>query len=66
MEVRVFYEDDPAETALLIRAMTRVQVVQALENGEEDAEEIADRLIDRLLRLVCKDPTRVREAGRAV
>ena len=65
-EKGVFHEDDPAETALLIRAMTRVQVVQALENGEEDAEEIADRLIDRLLRLVCKDPTRVREAGRAV
>ena len=62
-ESGVFYDDDPAEMALLIRAMTRVQVVQALENGENDAEEIADRLIERLLRLVCRDPVRIREAG---
>lgn len=58
----VFYDDDPAEMALLIRAMTRVQVVQALENGEDDAEAISDRLIERLLRLVCKDPVQIREA----
>ncbi|MCR9096793.1 MAG: TetR/AcrR family transcriptional regulator [bacterium] len=59
----VFYDDDPAEMALLIRAMTRVQVVQALENGEEDADVIGDRLLQRLLRLVCKEPTELREAG---
>lgn len=59
----VFYDDDPAEMALLIRAMTRVQVVQALENGEDDADVIADRLLRRLLRLVCKEPVELREAG---
>ena len=59
----VFYDDDPAEMALLIRAMTRVQVVQAIENGENDADVIADRLLQRLLRLVCKEPVELREAG---
>lgn len=58
----VFHDDDPAEMALMIRAMTRVQVVNALENGEEDAKAIADRLIGRFLRMVCREPVRIREA----
>lgn len=58
-----FHEDDPAEMALMIRAMTRVQVVSALERGEQDAEAIADRLNERLVRIVCKEPMAVREAG---
>lgn len=59
----VFYEDNPAEMALMIRAMTRVQVVSAIENGEEDVNAIADRLIGRLIRMVCKQDYEIREVG---
>lgn len=58
----VFHAEDPAEIALLIRTMTRVQVVHALEHGEDDADAISDRLLERLLRMVCKEPVEVREA----
>jgi hypothetical protein len=59
----VFHDDDPAEMALMIRAMTRVQVVNAIEQGETDCDAIADRLIERLLRMVCKNTVLIREAG---
>ncbi|MEM9175541.1 MAG: TetR/AcrR family transcriptional regulator [Myxococcota bacterium] len=60
----VFHSDDAAEMALLIRTMTRVQVVHALEHGEDDADVISDRLLERLLRLVCREPMlAVPEAG---
>ena len=59
----VFYDDDPAEMAMMIRALTRVHVVNAMEKGETDAEAIADRLIGRLARMVCKDPVEIQEAG---
>ncbi len=59
----VFYDDDPAEMAMMIRALTRVHVVNAMEQGETDAAAIADRLIGRLVRMVCKDPAEIREAG---
>ena len=47
----------------MIRAMTRVQVVNAIELGETDCDAIADRLIERLLRMVCKNTVLIREAG---
>jgi AcrR family transcriptional regulator len=59
----VFHEDDPTEMALMIRAMTRVQVVSAIERGEEDVNAIANRLIDRLIRMVCKQEVAIREVG---
>ena len=58
----VFYDDDPAEMAMMIRALTRVHVVNAMEKGETDAAAIADRLIGRLARMVCKGPVEIQEA----
>lgn len=63
IEAGLFCEDDPTEMALMIRAMTRVQVVNAIAQGEDDVGVIADRLIARLKRMVCKDPTELREVG---
>ena len=63
IEAGVFWEDDPTEMALMIRAMTRVQVVNAIAQGEDDVEVIANRLIVRLLRMVCKDGAELREVG---
>lgn len=63
IDAGVFHDDDPSEMALMIRAMTRVQVVSAIEQGREDVESVTDRLIGRLLRMVCKDDIAVREAG---
>jgi AcrR family transcriptional regulator len=63
IEAGVFCEDDPEEVSLMLRAMTRVQVVQAIERGETDREAVADRLIARLLRMACKGDVDMREAG---
>ncbi len=49
----VFYDEDPVEIALMIRALTRVHVVNAIERGEEDEEAITDRLLTRICRMVC-------------
>ena len=59
----VFCEDDPSEMALMMRAMTRVQVVHAIENGETDVEAVSDRLVSRILRMVCRDGIQAREVG---
>ena len=63
IEAGVFVEDDPAELALMIRAMTRIQVVHALERGDDDVEGVLERLVERLLRTVCRDGVPVRGAG---
>ncbi len=57
----VFCDDDPTETAQMIRAMTRVQVVSAIEHGVQDAEGVSERLVRRLLRMVCADPTEAQQ-----
>lgn len=57
----VFHEDDPAEIALILRALTRVVVMNAIENGEEDADAVADRLVARLLRMLCRERSEIRE-----
>jgi AcrR family transcriptional regulator len=59
----VFWDEDPIELAVMVQALTKVQVSQALESGETDAEGVADRLVARLLRLVCKSGIGIREAG---
>lgn len=61
----LFHDEDPAEIALMIRALTRVHVVNAIERGETDRDGIADRLIARLLRMICVDgaDAPVRELG---
>ena len=53
IDAGIFYDEDPAEIALMIRALTRVHVVNAIERGETDRDGIADRLITRLLRMIC-------------
>lgn len=58
-----FCDEDPVELAVLVQALTKVQVSQALESGEGDAERVADRLVQRLFRLVCKPAIAVRETG---
>ena len=58
-----FCDEDPLELAILVQALTKVQVSQAVEAGDRDAEGIADRLVKRLLRLVCKPAFAVRETG---
>ena len=63
MESGIFHVDDPAEMALMLRAMTRVQVVSAIDQGEESADTIAERLIARLARMVCKSDLAIREVG---
>jgi AcrR family transcriptional regulator len=59
----VFCQDDPSETALMIRALTRVQVVHAIEQGETDVDAVYERLAARLLRMICRDDVEVRKAG---
>jgi len=59
----VFHPDDPDEMALMLRAMTRVQVVAAIENGEENVDAISERLIARLVRMLCKNEVAIREVG---
>lgn len=65
----IFHDEEPAEIALMIRAMTRVHVVNAIERGEEDREAISARLVARLLRMVCVEgeggAARARSAGAA-
>lgn len=63
IEQGVFCDDDPAEISLMIRAMTRVQVVHAIEQGDTDVDAVTDRLVARLLRMLCKDGVAVREVG---
>lgn len=58
-----FHDDDPREMALMLRAMTRVQVVNAIERGEDDVEAVTERLVARLLRMVCRDAIAIQEAG---
>ena len=58
-----FCDEDPVELAVLVQALTKVQVSQALESGEVDAQRVADRLVERLRRLVCKPAIRIRETG---
>lgn len=59
----LFWEDDPLELAVLVQALTKVQVSQAIEGGETDPEAVADRLMERLFRLVQKGAVGIREAG---
>ena len=54
---------DPVELAVMVQALTKVQVSHALESGDTDAEAVAQRLVDRLLRLICKPGVAIREAG---
>jgi AcrR family transcriptional regulator len=65
MELGLFWQEEPQELALVLQALEKVQVSQAIESGESDVEAVADRLVERLLRLVCKNPNQieVREAG---
>ena len=58
-----FCDEDPVELAILLQALTKVQVSQALESGESNAEDVSNRLIERLLRLVCKSAIAVRETA---
>jgi AcrR family transcriptional regulator len=58
-----FCEEDPVELAVLVQAVAKVQVSQALASGEMDAEGVGDRLVERLLRLVCKPAFAVRETA---
>jgi AcrR family transcriptional regulator len=59
----VFWDEDPVELAVMVQALTKVQVSQALESGESDADCVADRLVERLMRLVCKPDIGIQEAG---
>ncbi len=59
----VFYDEDPAEIALMIRALTRVHVVNAIERGEDDLEAITDRLVTRICRMVCVPEESAREVA---
>ena len=43
-----FCDEDPVELAVLVQALTKVQVSQALESGEGDAERVADRLNEQI------------------
>jgi AcrR family transcriptional regulator len=63
IEAGLFWADDPNEMALMVQALTKVQVSHAVESGETDANAVADRLIERLLRLVCKSGIEIREVG---
>lgn len=63
IETGIFCDEEPIETALMINALTRVQVAHAMAQGETDAEAVADRLIPRILRMVCLDGVGLREAG---
>ncbi len=63
IEAGLFWADDPQEMALMVQALTKVQVSHAVESGETDANAVADRLIERLLRLVCKREIEIREVG---
>ena len=63
IELGVFCDEEPLETALMINALTRVQVAHAIGQGETDADAVADRLIPRILRMVCRDGVELREAG---
>ena len=56
VEAGIFFDENPDEVARLIRAMTRVQAVRAIEIGEETAEAVAERLIRRVLRMICRNP----------
>ncbi len=63
IEAGLFWAEDPLEMALIVQALTKVQVSHAVESGETDANAVADRLIERLLRLVCKNEIEIREVG---
>jgi AcrR family transcriptional regulator len=61
-----FCDEDPVELAVLVQALTMVQVSQALESGDLDAVSVSDRLVERLLRLVgkpAKAAMAIRETG---
>jgi AcrR family transcriptional regulator len=58
-----FCDEDPVELAVLVQALTKVQISRALESGESDAQRVADRLVGRLFRLVCKPAIVIRETG---
>lgn len=57
-----FCDEDPFELAVLVQALTKVQVSQALASGDLNAQHVADRLVDRLLRLLCIPALASREA----
>ena len=63
IEAGLFWPDDPQEMALMVQALTKVQVSHAVESGETDAKAVADRLVERLLRLVCKTEIEMQEVG---
>ena len=63
IQAGLFWADDPHEMALMVQALTKVQVSHAVESGETDANAVADRLIERLLRLVCKNQIEMQEVG---
>ena len=56
IEAGVFFDDDPDETAQLMRAMTRVITIRAIQLGGETAESVTQRLAPRVLRMVCLNP----------
>jgi AcrR family transcriptional regulator len=58
-----FCDEDPIELAVLVQALTKVQVSQALESGDLDAKRVADRLVKRLRRLVCKPTAEIHETA---
>jgi AcrR family transcriptional regulator len=63
IESGVFCDEEPIETALMINALTRVQVAHAITQGETDADSVADRLVPRILRMVCRNGVELREVG---
>ena len=63
IEAGLFCDEEPIETALMIHALTRVQVAHAMAQGETDARVVADRLIPRVLRMVCVDGGELQEVG---
>jgi AcrR family transcriptional regulator len=58
-----FCDEDPVELAVMVQALTKVQVSQALESGDLDAKRVADRLVERLLRLVCRPAVAIRKTA---
>jgi AcrR family transcriptional regulator len=58
-----FCDEDPVELAVLVQALTKVQVSRALESGDLDADRVGDRLVERLFRLVGKPAMAIRETA---